>query len=304
GRWARWPADSWAGGASGGAKGAKYSEPRSYPCPRAQARVSKTSHSLNPFGVVRRRGIDESDRAAAQREAAKWRKPAGSPAGSKPIANTASSSSSRKSASRAMTKPRFGSAPRHVRATGSRFSRSPGRVSRALRAVQGLAHLADRAAVERDRGDVQDCLVPVVQGVQPVRAVEPEPPFRRAEDGDAPVARVRVLGEAPHERVEALRRADRVAGDDGDAAGAAGGGERVAGGAEEVRLAPAQHERRERIPPPRLHERAHRLALVRLLPDAVPPWGEPRRDDRRGRDQAEQQHGYREPLPDRAGEMG
>ena len=46
------------------------------PASRAQAIASQISHSLNPFGVSRRRGIDESESAEALRATAKCRKPA------------------------------------------------------------------------------------------------------------------------------------------------------------------------------------------------------------------------------------
>ena len=69
---------------------------------------SQISHSLNPFGVVRSRGIDESESAAPAREIAKCRKPPARPSGPKPTTNTAWSSPSAKSASSAITKPRSG----------------------------------------------------------------------------------------------------------------------------------------------------------------------------------------------------
>ena len=134
-----------------------------------------------------------------------------------------------------------------------------------LEPVHRLAHLADRAALERERGDVDDRLVAVVERVQPVRRVQRQAALGRAEDRDAPVARVRVLDEPADQLVEALARPDRVARDDRDAADDAVGEERRFVLGEEVRLVGAQHERRERVDAPRLHERARELR-ARALP--------------------------------------
>ena len=49
------------------------------PCARAQSTASQTSHSLNPFGVQRSRGIEESESAPPAGQTAKWRKPVGAP---------------------------------------------------------------------------------------------------------------------------------------------------------------------------------------------------------------------------------
>ena len=66
-RWTSCKPVSSASGASSAANGAKLSETRSNPLARAQSIAAQISHSLKPFGVVRSRGIDESesDRGAA-----------------------------------------------------------------------------------------------------------------------------------------------------------------------------------------------------------------------------------------------
>ena len=48
-------------GASSAANGAKFSDTRSNPAARAHAIDAQISHSLKPFGVVRKRGIDDSE---------------------------------------------------------------------------------------------------------------------------------------------------------------------------------------------------------------------------------------------------
>src|SRR5262249_10462799 len=101
--------ESSASGASSAAKGEKLSETRAYPCSRAQAIASQISHSLKPFGVAARtRGIDESESAETAGAMAKCRKPCARPSASRPITNTASSSPSGKSESRAIAKPGSG----------------------------------------------------------------------------------------------------------------------------------------------------------------------------------------------------
>ena len=80
-------------------------------------------------------------------------------------------------------------------AQGRRRARSVAaraRRSRRAQPVDGLAHLADRAALERERRRVDDRLVAVVERVQAVRRYSVEAALGRAEDRDAPVARVRV----------------------------------------------------------------------------------------------------------------
>src|SRR5581483_3622544 len=85
-------------------------------------------------------------------------------------------------------------------------------------AVHGLAHLADRAAVERERRRLDDGLVPVVERAEPEPAIDVETAFRDAEHGDAPPALVRELEERGEHAALARGRPDRVAGDDRDAA--------------------------------------------------------------------------------------
>jgi hypothetical protein len=62
------------------------------------------------------------------------------------------------------------------------------RVAGRAEPVDRLPHLADRPAVEREGRDLEHRLVTVVEGVEPVRAVERRGSARSAEDGDAPVA--------------------------------------------------------------------------------------------------------------------
>src|SRR5581483_11648557 len=90
-----------ASGASRAANGAKFSDTYAKPWSRPQPIASQISHSLKPFGVSRRRGIEDSESADAPCDTAKCRKPAAAPSGPKPTTNTASSSPSRNSVSSA-----------------------------------------------------------------------------------------------------------------------------------------------------------------------------------------------------------
>src|SRR5919204_271335 len=60
-------ADSSASGASSAANGAKFSDTRAKPRSRAHPIATVISHSLKPFGVERRRGIDDRLVAVVER---------------------------------------------------------------------------------------------------------------------------------------------------------------------------------------------------------------------------------------------
>ena len=113
--------------------------------------------------------------------------------------------------------------------------------------MRRLAHLANRAPVEREGRGVDDRFVSVVERLQSMRSVEVEPAFRCSQDRDAPVALVRVLDEARDQVVERARLPDRVARDDRDSADDAVGDERVVVAREEVGLVEAERERREGV---------------------------------------------------------
>ena len=99
-----------------------------------------------------------------------------------------------------------------------------------------LPHLADRAALERERRRVDQRLVAVVERLQAAGPVELEPPLRGAEDRHPPVTLVCMVDEAADERVEGTRTPDRIAGDDRDAADHAVREKRVAVLGEKERL--------------------------------------------------------------------
>ncbi len=165
----------------------------------------------------------------------------------------------------------------------------PRGVARVLEPVHRLAHLADRATLEREGGGLDDGFVAVVQRMEASGGVERQEPLRGAEDRDTPVARVRMLDECGDQVVEPVVRADRVAGDDCDAADDAVGEERGLVVVEEVRLVGSQDERRERVDSPRVDECTRDRALALVLADAVAPRREPARDDPCRRRDPEQQ---------------
>jgi hypothetical protein len=178
-----------------------------------------------------------------------------------------------------------------------------GRVARTLQAVHGLADLADRPALEREPSRLDDRLVTVVQRVQVVLAIEVQCVLRRAEDRDAPAARPGELEEGSDERGEAIRRADRIAGHDRDAAHDLVGHERRLVVVEEVRLVAAQHERGERVGAPGRDEIACEAAVVRLERVLVAPRCKPARQQQAGAAHAQEQDGEREPFAERPGEV-
>ena len=173
----------------------------------------------------------------------------------------------------------------------------------ALEPVHRLPDLPDRAAFERERRGLDHGLVAVVERMQSVRGVHPERPFRRAEDRDAPPARVGEPHEASDQPRKAVRRPDRIAGDDRHTADHLVGEECALVIGEEVRLVPPEDERREGVDSPHRHEIAREPALPQLLRVPVPPRCDPvvEQDARRG--DHEQQHRDREPLAERAGEV-
>src|SRR5581483_8410257 len=112
-----------------------------------------------------------------------------------------------------------------------------GRVAGIAQPGHGLAHLADRAALEAERARVDDGLVSEVERAQADLLVERQQPLRRAERGKAEAA---PLGEARRLREEGGDRvvgADGVARDDEDASFASVAEEGAAvGRAEQVRV--------------------------------------------------------------------
>ena len=159
-------------------------------------------------------------------ESAKWRNPAARPAGSKPsdedrLAVTEAEERVERHHEAALGRA---AAPRarDVLELGAQVAVDLARceharaVARPLETVHRLADLADRPTVERELLDVDQRLVAVVERVQAVRGVEGEPALRRAEDRDPPVACMCVRHETPQQRVEVVRRPDRVAGHDRD----------------------------------------------------------------------------------------
>src|SRR5205823_1692135 len=110
------------------------------------------------------------------------------------------------------------------------------RIAGLAQPVHRLPHLADRAALKRERRRLDQRLVAVVEGMEAVRAVEAEPPLRGAEDRDPPVAFMRVIDEAADQGVEGGRTPDRVARYDCDTADDAIREKRVAVLGEEERL--------------------------------------------------------------------
>ena len=233
-------------------------------------------------------------------------KPSGRPSGPFPITNTPSSSPRPNSVSSAITNPFCGSPPRHVvgdplqlqsrRRRHVRRPRDLHGVALALEPLHGLAHLADRAALERERGDVEHCLVAVIDRPQLKATVERERILGRPEHGHPPAAAACEDEEAREQRLQGIRLSDRVAGHDRHAADDTVGEERVLVRREEVRLVRAQCERRERVCPPGAYERSREVPFRAGLGELVPP----RRDGsgERPRDAGgdEDEHRQREPT--------
>ena len=212
-RSSRCSAQSSASGASRAANGAKLSEMRSKPCSRAHRRVSQTSHSLKPFGVVAQARHRRERQRRARRADGEVEESRGRPSGAEAddehrvlvLEPEQRVERHHESALRLAAAPVAGDrlelgAERRAR---SRPGGAHGTVARRAQPVHGLAHLADRAALERERADVEHRLVAVVERPQPMRAVEREAALRRAEDRDPPAAGVRERDERVDEAVNA-----------------------------------------------------------------------------------------------------
>ena len=91
----------------------------------------------------------------------------------------------------------------------------------------------------------------MVDGPQAEAPVERQRGLGGAEHGHPPPSRAGEGEEAGKQRLEGVRLADRVAGDDRDTADDAVGEERVVLLGEEVRLVRPQRERRQRVGAPR-----------------------------------------------------
>ena len=136
-----------------------------------------------------------------------------------------------------------------------------------------------------------------------MRFVQVETAVGGAEDRDPPVAGVRELDEPLQQLAEPRRRPDRVTGDDRDAADDLVGEEGGLVLGEEVRLVPAQDERRERVDPPRGHERPRQLPLPCLLAQPVAPRGEPRDEEPGRAREGDEEDRLREPHAELSGEV-
>ena len=208
---------------------------------RAQSIVSQISHSLKPFGVVRSRGIDESDSARPARGDREVQEAGDAPVGVEADDEHARRRRRARRAGRAPSRSRARAAPPRQRARdrlrarrAARRSSSLGRsdarrVAGVLEPVDRLAHLADRAAFERE---ATRCRPPPRRRgrARAGRAAR----YSASQRSEAPRIAIRQsrscawATNTPKQLVEGLRRADRVARDDRDAADDAVGEERRA----------------------------------------------------------------------------
>src|SRR5579864_3753162 len=130
-------------------------------------------------------------------------------------------------------------------------------------------------------------------------AIEVERSLRCTEDCDAPATRVRELDEVADQVREALRRPDRIAGDDRDASDDLVRDERLLLLVEEVRLVAAEDEGRERVGSPGGYEVVCERTLTRFLFVPVSPRRDPRDEQRTGGGKRQQEHGEWEPVGER-----
>jgi len=159
------------------AKAAKLSETSSTPRSPSASIARTTRNSINPFGVSRSRRIDESDIAARPYEGTKCRKPRMRPSPSRASKTTPPAPRSVRSESIDIEKPRS-HAPASQRLVTASSSQSValvelGQLSQLrgvaalLEAGDRLAHLPNRATLEREAPGLDNGLVTDVEGAQP-----------------------------------------------------------------------------------------------------------------------------------------
>jgi hypothetical protein len=178
------------------------------------------------------------------------------------------------------------------------------RVAGPLEPVDGLADLADRAPLERERADVDHAFIAVVERPQAVPTVERQAALARPEHGDAPVALVRELLELRQKALDRIRVSDRIARDDGDAGDHPVREEGPTVQAKEVRLARSEDEGRQRVRAMFVEEPPHEQPFVLVAVAAVSPWGEPAGEQPEAAGDAEQKHRQRKPVPEGPAQVG
>ena len=132
-----------------------------------------------------------------------------------------------------------------------------------------LAHLADRAAFEREVGGPDDCFVAEIDRLETDAGVVGERVVRRARDRHAPALRMGDAAELRDQLVALVVGADRVAGDKRRPADDAIREERPAADGEEVALVATQREVRQAVVAVLLDERLRTVSVAR--PRAPPP---------------------------------
>src|SRR5207249_4890255 len=151
-----------------------------------------------------------------------------------------------------------------------------------MQTVDRLANLADRAALERERGHVEHRLVAVIERAEPVPAIERQAAFRGAEDADAPAARSCMLEKGTRNGIDLLGGSEWVTRDDRDAAHDPVGDQRALARPDEVRLVRSEDERRERVRPPLGHDLVSQATAPLVLVQAEAPGRQPGGDEQRG----------------------
>lgn len=164
-------------------------------------------------------------------------------------------------------------------------------VAAAQKAIDGLADLADRPAVEREGAGMDDRFLADLQRTKAERAVQGELRRARAEDRDSPASRPGGAAKVLDEAAERARVADRVSAHQRGSGDDTVGEERRSIGRKEVVLVPAEREECQRVAAVRGDQGTSPPPLADALRHALPQRAEPeveRAEDeehgRRGRD--------------------
>ena len=273
----------------------KFSETSFTSCSFAHASVSTIRYSVRPFGESGLRRIVLSDQPPPPATVgARWRKPSTRSvrahreredgAGHVEIVDR-----HREAALRLVAAPRLGDRVELGAQHLVRLLRGhdPQRVPGLRHPRDGLADLADRAAVERELGRAEHRLLPDRDRAQAEPPVAVEMLLGRAEDGEAPAVRLCDAPELGEQRVELLLVADRVGADERGAGDDAVREERPPRRREEVALVAAEGEEREAVAAVRVHERASDAALADGLPRRLRDRAEPEEERREPDEEAE-----------------
>ena len=150
-----------------------------------------------------------------------------------------------------------------------------------------MAHLADRASLERELARVEHGLLPDRDGLEPERAIALEVRVGGADDREPPAARAGDPAQLREEVVDLRLVADRIAADEGRSRDDAVGEKGAARRREEIALVAAQGEEGKAVAAVRVDQLPRHAPLPHRLRDSVSERTQPEVERERAEDDRE-----------------